>query len=109
MSQPKQPHSAALRYLHRELIGNDPKRLASLEKERFFADLARQIYQLRTKAGLTQVELAKLAHTTASMICRLEEADYHRCTLRLLVRVARALNRRVVVSLVPVAAKRRKA
>lgn len=89
MAHPKQPRSAALRHLHRELIGSDPKRLASLEEERFFADLARQIYQLRTKAGLTQAELAKLAQTTASVICRLEEADYHRCTLRLLVRVAR--------------------
>ncbi len=90
-----------MRHLHRELIGNDPERLESLEEERFFADLARQIYQLRTKAGLTQAELAKRAQTTASVICRLEEADYQRCSLRLLCRIATALNRRVVVSLVP--------
>ena len=109
MSQPKQPRSAALRHLHRALIGNNPERLASLEEERFFADLARQIYQLRTKAGLTQAELAKRAQTTASVICRLEEADYHRCSLRLLCRIATALNRRIVVSLGPVAAKQRKA
>ncbi|MCC7262704.1 MAG: XRE family transcriptional regulator [Candidatus Latescibacteria bacterium] len=82
-----------MKHLHRALIGSDPKRLASLEEERFFADLARQIYQLWTKAGLTQAELAKLGHTTAPVICRLEEADYHRCTLHLLCRVATALNR----------------
>ncbi|MBI2505540.1 MAG: helix-turn-helix domain-containing protein [Candidatus Latescibacteria bacterium] len=98
MPQPKQPRSAALRHLHRALIGNSPDRLESLEEERFFADLARQLYQLRTKAGLTQAELAKRAHTTASVICRLEEADDHRCSLRLLCHIATALNRRVVVA-----------
>ena len=38
MPQPKQPSSAALKHLHRALIGSDPKRLTSLEEERFFAE-----------------------------------------------------------------------
>ena len=101
MPQPKQPRSAALKHLHRELIGSDPKRLASLEEERFFADLARQIYQLRTKAVLTLAELAKRAHTTASVICRLEDAEYEGHSLSMLHRIATALHKRVEVSFVP--------
>jgi hypothetical protein len=31
---------------------------------------------LRTAAGLTQFQLAKLIGTTASVVCRLEDADY---------------------------------
>ena len=38
--------------------------------------IARSIQALRTGAGLWQAQLAKLVGTTASVICRLEDADY---------------------------------
>ena len=38
--------------------------------------VARKLVELRTKADLTQRELAKLVGTSASVICRLEDADY---------------------------------
>ncbi len=46
-----------------------------LEEARASAQVAWQIYDLRTKAGLSQRELAKLVGTTASVICRLEDED----------------------------------
>lgn len=103
MSHPKQPQSGALKYLHQELIGDDPARLDSLEEERINADIARQIYAMRQEAHLTQSELADLVGTTASVISRLEDADYEGHSLSMLRRVGTALNRRVEVHFVPLA------
>ena len=57
--------------------------------------VARKIYALRKRAGLTQQQLAKLVGTTTSVICRLEDADYQGHSLAMLRRVAEALNKRV--------------
>ena len=86
MTVKKQPQSAALRYLRKEFIGDDPARLEVLEEERVNADIARKIYELRKEAGLTQTELAKLVGTTASAISRLEDADYEGHSLSMDVR-----------------------
>jgi hypothetical protein len=93
--------SAALRHLHDRYIGDDPKRLASLEAERTSLNIACKIYDLRTKSRLSQRELAKLAHTTAANICRLENADYEGHTLPMLRRIAAALKMRVDVRFLP--------
>ena len=45
--------------------------------------------------------LAKLIGTTASVICRLEDADYKGHSLVMLNRIAAALNRRVEIRFVP--------
>ena len=57
--------------------------------------VARKIYALRKRAGLTQKQLAKLVGTTTSVVCRLEDADYQGHSLAMLRRVASALNKRV--------------
>jgi transcriptional regulator with XRE-family HTH domain len=57
---------------------------------------------LHTAAGLSQRQLAKRVGTTASGICRLEDAEYARHSLAMLRRSAAALNRRVEIRLVPV-------
>ena len=101
MASPRQPRSASLRYLHKKFVGDDPERLESLEAERVNADIAQKIYDMRTAANLTQTELAKLAHTTASVICRLEDAEYEGHSLSMLRRIATALHKRVKVSFVP--------
>ena len=62
--------------------------------------IARKILVLRTKAGLSQRELAKLVGTTASVICRLEDADYGGHSLPMLNRIAKALNKRVEIRFV---------
>ncbi len=64
--------------------------------------IADKICKLRTKANLTQRQLAKLVGTTASVICRLEDADYEGHALAMLNRIAAALNKRVEIRFVPV-------
>ncbi len=94
--------SAALRHLHQRYIGDDPRRLASVEDERANLDVACAIYELRTKAGLSQRELAKRIGTSAANICRLENADYEGHSLSMLRRIAAALEMRVDVRFVPI-------
>ena len=52
-------------------------------------------------AGLSQRALAKLAGTTASVICRREDSDYEGHSLAMLRRIAAALNKRVEIRFVP--------
>ena len=75
---------------------------AILEEERKNARIARDICDLRERAGLSQRQLAKLAGTTASVICKLENADYEGHSLSLLRRIAAALGYKVEVSFEPV-------
>jgi ribosome-binding protein aMBF1 (putative translation factor) len=97
----KQPTSDAVDILHRRYFAGKPEMQALLEKERQQAEIARQIYDLRTAAGLTQRELAARVGTTASVICRLEDADYDRYSLVMLRRIAAALGSRVEVRFLP--------
>lgn len=78
-------------------------------RKRINDDIARKIYDLRTAAGLTQRQLAKLVNTTASVICRLEDADYEGHSLAMLNRIAAALNKRVKIEFVPVSKRRKSA
>ncbi|NQT01637.1 MAG: XRE family transcriptional regulator [Planctomycetes bacterium] len=91
----------AVKILHNIFIKDDPKRLASLKEEREKLDIAGQIYNLRTQAGLSQAQLAKLVGTTQSVISRLEDADYSGHSFNMLRRIASALHCRVEVRLVP--------
>ena len=96
----KKPTSDAIEILHRRYYEGHPDRIASLEEERANAEVARKIYDLRQEAGLTQRELAKLVGTTASVICRLEDADYEGHSLAMLNRVAAALGMKPRISFV---------
>ena len=87
--------------LHRRYYAGRPERLAALEEMRAAEDVARQILQLRSEAGLSQRQLAKLVGTTASVICRLEDADYEGHSLAMLRRIAAALRQRVEIRFVP--------
>ena len=80
------------------MIGNV---LASLEAARANLDIGCKIHELRTKAGLSQRELAKRIGTSAANICRLENADYQGHSLSMLRRIAAALEMRVDVRFVP--------
>jgi len=91
--------SKASEILRRRYIGESIERIASLEAERVNAEVARTIYELRKKAGLTQKELAQMVRTTQSVISRLEDADYEGHSLSMLNRIAMALNRRLSVQM----------
>ena len=101
MREPNRPKSAGLRHLRDRYIGEDPRRLTSVEEERANLDIACKIYHLRTKAGLSQRELAKRIGTSAANICRLENADYQGHSLSMLRRIAAALEMRVDVRFLP--------
>jgi transcriptional regulator with XRE-family HTH domain len=91
----------AVGILHRSYIGDDAERKASLQTERINAEVARMVYELRQDAGLTQKELAELIGTTQSVISRLEDADYEGHSLSMLSRIAKKLNHRLNVRMVP--------
>jgi len=98
--------SAALQYVHRRFVAGRPERLAELEEARASAEVARKVYELRTKAKLTQKELAARVGTTPSVISRLEDDDYEGHSLAMLHRIATALNKRVEIRFVPLKGKR---
>lgn len=64
--------------------------MAAYENEVLNAEIARKIFEMRTKAGLSQRELAARVGTSASAICRLEYGDYEGHSLSLLKRIAEA-------------------
>jgi len=94
--------SDAVEILHRRFYAGKPGRLKNLEDARANEEIARKIHELRTAADLTQAQLAKLIGTTASVICRLEDADYEGHSLGMLRRIGAALNQRVEIRFVPI-------
>jgi ribosome-binding protein aMBF1 (putative translation factor) len=102
MKKTRKQHSESetMRFLRDRYVGDDPERVASFEIALANAEVARDIYRLRTEAGLTQARLAQRVGTTASVICRLEDAEYEGHSLSMLRRVAAALGKRVEVRFV---------
>lgn len=90
--------SKALEFAYDRYVGKD--KAEAFEVELANADVARKIYDLRTKAGLTQGELAKRVGTSTSAISRLEDADYEGHSLAMLRRIAAALDKRVEIRFV---------
>jgi DNA-binding XRE family transcriptional regulator len=91
-----------LEIIDQELCLGKPDRQAELEQAKADDAVARKIRELRTKAGLTQKELAKLVGTAHSVISRLEDADYEGHSLAMLNRIAAAMDKRVEIRFVPV-------
>jgi ribosome-binding protein aMBF1 (putative translation factor) len=109
MVRQKRKTTDALAIIDARYFHGKPHMTALLEEERVNQDIARKIYNLRTDAGLSQRQLAKLVNTTASVICRLEDADYEGHSLAMLNRIAAALNKRVKIEFVPLNKRRRSA
>ncbi len=105
----RKPQSPALKRLYDEFIEGDSEQEAAYDEHLANAEIARKLYDLRDKAGLSQRELAKLVGTSASVICRLEDADYDGHSLSMLRRIAAALDKRVEIRFVPVRRKARSA
>jgi len=102
MTKRSKPATDALSILHRRHYAGKVARLKNLEEARANEEIARKIHDLRTAASLTQNQLAKLIGTTASVICRLEDADYEGHSLAMLRRIAGALDQRVEIRFVPI-------
>lgn len=104
--KPRRATSDALEILDHRYF-KAPERQRALAEARLNADIAQEIYDLRTKAGLTQKELADLVGTSHSAISRLEDADYEGHSLKMLQRISIALHYRLQVRFVPVGARRK--
>jgi ribosome-binding protein aMBF1 (putative translation factor) len=104
MSQ-KATTTDAVEILHRLFIKDNPERLISLEAEELKSNIAQQVYDLRSVAGLTQRQLAKKVGTTAKGIDDLEMTDYEDHQLGnavlMLQRIAKALDKQVEFQIVP--------
>lgn len=94
--------SDAVQILYHRYYEGRPERVRGLEEARADDSVARKLTALRLRAGLTQRQLARLVGTTASAICRLEDAEYEGHSLAMLNRIASALKQRVEIRFVPI-------
>ncbi|SRR5579883_1647002 len=85
-----------------KLTSSDPEIETLVEEASINAAVAQLIYEARTKAGLTQKQLAELVGTKQPVIARLEDADYEGHSLSMLHKIAQVLNQRVVIQLAPI-------
>ena len=95
--------SDAIEILHR-MIGDDPPTLNLVAEARVNAKVAQLIFRARTRARLTQAQLAARIGTRQPVIARLEDADYQGHSLTMLQRIAAALNQRLDIRFKPMAA-----
>ena len=102
MKRKRRGTSDAVQILYRRYYKGRPERLRALQTARTGDSVARKLMALRLSAGLTQRQLAKLVGTTASAICRLEDAEYEGHSLAMLNRIASVLKQRVEIRFVPV-------
>ena len=79
------------------MAGDNPEIRRLTEEARINAAVAQLIYDARTKAGLSQAELAERLGTKQSVISRLEDADYEGHSLSILHRIAAALGQCVEI------------
>ncbi len=74
-----------------------PRLRARIDASVARATVAVMVKRARTAAGLTQAQLATRAHTTQSVIARIESGKVFTTSLDLLDRIARAVGARLMV------------
>jgi ribosome-binding protein aMBF1 (putative translation factor) len=90
----------ALAILNR-MAGDSPELRRLTEEARINAAVSQLIYAARTKAGLSQAQLAERTGTRQSVISRLEDADYEGHSLNMLQRIANALGQSLEIRFLP--------
>jgi ribosome-binding protein aMBF1 (putative translation factor) len=91
---------SALKILEK-VTGKSPALRDEIANARINLDVAQMIHDSRTKAGLSQRQLADLIGSKQPVIARLEDADYEGHSLTMLQRIADALEQRLEVRFVP--------
>ena len=74
---------------------------AGIAQARTNLEVAQMIYDARTRAGLSQSQLAALIGSKQPVIARLEDADYEGHSLTMLQRIAEALGQHLELRFVP--------
>lgn len=85
----------------RRITGNNELVKAGIVRAMLNFEVAQMIYDARTKAGLSQGQLAALIGSKQLVIAWLEDADYKGYTLTMLQNIAAALDQRLEVRFVP--------
>jgi transcriptional regulator with XRE-family HTH domain len=98
-----------LEIIDRRFYEGRPERLAGLERARASAAIARQVYELREKAGISRSKLARLVGTTQTVIRDLEEDDFEEHSIDVLQKIAHVLGSRVEIKVLPKRGKRKTA
>ena len=88
------PTKDALKLLEK-VTGRSQTVRAGIAQAKINFEVAQMIYDARTKAGLSQSELAALIGSKQPVIARLEDADYEGHSLTMLQRIAGALGQRL--------------
>ncbi len=76
----------------------NPKFKAVYDEVSAQMNVGEQIAQLRHKAKMSQLELAKRVDTSRTAIARYESGDYNGYNVGTLMRIARALHKRLRIS-----------
>ena len=84
----------------RQRLGDVPDLDERITTDKLNVRVAMLVYQVRTEAGLSQAELAKLVGTSQPNIARLEDADYEGHSLTMLQKIAEALGKRIEIQMV---------
>ena len=88
--------------IHRRFVEGKPELEAYLVEELERVLIGNQIYDLRTKAGMTQATLARKVGVKAAEIDRLENADYEGHPLPMLREIASVFGMRIELNFVPI-------
>lgn len=84
----------------KQTTGIDPDTDVEVQHYRRQYEIGQMIYDARTAAGLTQLQLAELIDTKQPVISQLESADYEGHSLTMLDRIAKALGAHVEIKFV---------
>lgn len=96
----KRTTTNAVEILNRR-YGNDSETRHRIDDEHIQARIAQLAYDLRTEADLEQGALAESIGVEASVIARLEDADYEGNSLLMLERIAEAVGKRIDIRVAP--------
>lgn len=80
----------------------DPEFKKLYEKEMQTFDISLKLIGLRIKLKLTQAQLARLMGTTQSVVARLENGNYNRCSLKTLRKIAKVTGTRLEINFEPI-------
>ena len=108
VAPPKKVITDAVTLIHRRFVKGKPELETYLVEELERVLIGNQIYDLRTKAKMTQAVLAKKVGTKAADIDRLENADYEGHSLPMLRKIAAVFGTRIELNFVPLAKENRK-
>lgn len=101
MAKTQKRTTSASKILFNRFYKNRAERQAELKQVMADTRLGVKIHHLRTKAGLSQQQLAEKVGTQTSAISRIEDADYEGHSVETLRRIAKALHVELKIEFVP--------